>query len=882
KDSNNEKEIDTQEIDTQEIDTQEIDTQEVEDSTNTIGTSLESSVATHNEFVEDEVLAKDDDGFDTETTFSQNRVKVTIVEPSGLETILDNDTDSHNTIPEMVENIRSNDPSQLDSDILEIFLEEARDILQENDQNLSEWKKDYANLSALQEIQRGMHTLKGGASMSELTVLASITHHIETLLGHLVEGLINDKDNSYLLLRECSNIMANMVQKADANKTVYESPTYLEALDKFMQDQTGSPLEYTPLPPSPISDQTNTSSLSKLVDAENKHNTYTLRVKSDLIEKLSSLVGENSISRSRLERRNTEHGFQLKELSRTIMRVGEQLRRLENETEAQILFRHETETEGNEDFDPLELDRFSEIQQLSRLLSESMDDLQNLRSTLGQFVDENRHQLTKQAHIHRELRNGLLSVSLVRFDSIRPRFEKIVEQVARDMGKRVVVHLFGGEVEVERSILEDLIPGLEHTVRNSVAHSIEMPYERRLHGKPVQAQIKIGIRREGAEISFIIVDDGKGIDFVAIQNKAKRLGILDETRKNDTSYLLKLLFESGFSTAKETTHVSGRGIGLEVLKEAVKERQGVIEIETEENRGVATSIRLPFTMSVTDALSIQAGRYTYAVPIVSIEGITRIPKEIYESFSLGEETYYSYGQNRYRLESLVAFIDPFADKVLVSESASALLIRVDNYRLAFIVDHISNRQEIIIKSVNQTFTTLPGVIGATILDDGMPVPVLEITSLGRYFLRFQKSGQDILDLISITPDLKTKEQVRILMVDDSITMRKACSKLLSKYDVELMTAKDGLDAIDVIIDWTPDLVLLDIEMPRMDGFEFATHLRKDNDISDIPIIMITSRTGDKHRQRAKTLGIDGYLGKPYTEEKLINAIESVLAVQLEK
>ncbi len=231
---------------------------------------------------------------------------------------------------------------------------------------------------------------------------------------------------------------------------------------------------------------------------------------------------------------------------------------------------------------------------------------------------------------------------------------------------------------------------------------------------------------------------------------------------------------------------------------------------------------------------------------------------------------------------MIEFIDPYAEKVHSALGVPALLVRIGSRRIAFEIEEIIGRQEIIIKTVNAQFTTLPGVIGAAILDNGLPIAVLEAATLGRHFLNFRQTGEDIRDHIQLVGNQDYHVQPRILVVDDSITMRKVTTKILGKYDVEVKTAKDGLDAIDTLVDWMPDVILLDIEMPRMDGFEFATHVRNDSIIDKVPIIMITSRTGDKHRKRAESIGVNDYLGKPYTEEALVDAIEGVLNNKLKK
>ncbi len=784
------------------------------------------------------------------------------------------------TISEDSYGIRSDNPLDLDETILAIFLEEAKDISKTNQECLEDWKEDYNNVEAIQKLQRGMHTLKGGSRMAGLTVLGDLSHYVETLLERLIDGTIKNKYDAQKILEEANDISTEMIRLAGSNKVIYEAPDYIEKLNSFLEGETGKSLDYNRLEKSEEATEKRVNGYTK-----KREQGYTLRIQSEVMDRISSLVGEGVIRRIRMERGSLEHSYQLDELSRVITRFREQLRRLETQTEAQILFRHNTDTDSNgsrdSNFDPLELDRFSEIQQLSRQLAESMDDLYGIGRNLRFSLDIARQALISQEKIQKELRDVIVTTSVVRFDSIYLRMNALIKQVSKESNKSVQLEIQGGNIEIERNILEKLIPGFEHAVRNSIAHGIESEEERKQKGKDPIGRIRLSAHRKGAEIWFTIADDGRGANIDAIRNKARKLGLLDEKQADDKNYLLQLLFKQGFSTANKVTQVFGRGVGLDVLKDVVRESHGSIEVDTKVDKGMTICIRLPFTMSIADVLPVRIGRYSYAIPIISIEGVIRISAATYEKYISGEFTHYYYGQYTYRLESLVNFLDPSFEKTLSPHGVPALLAKIGNRRIAFEVGEIGTRQEIIIKSVNRQFTALPGIIGATILDSGRPVPVMEIPTLGRYFLE-NKDSRQIKQKYLEQRVTNVKEKTRILVVDDSITIRKVSTKILGKYDVEVKTAKDGLDAIDVTSSWIPNLILLDIEMPRMDGFEFATYIRNTKEYKDLPIIMITSRTGEKHKEQARSIGINEYLGKPYVEETLVKTIETVLNKTIEK
>jgi|GEM_PF-6491979 len=855
------------------------------DDIDTLGTALDASICSNDVFAADKLQL---DGSSEQTSARPSADSSAETPESSAEiSPVDNERQGseQESVIELVEQNTDaqqenySDPEFLDPTILNIFLEESQDIIAENQASLTEWRQNFNDLAALQNIQRGMHTIKGGSRMAELTIAGDTAHYMENLLDAVFDGHISDNQGAALLLNQGLDALSYMMSNVASKQRIFEPISYYEALQAFLKAQTGKSLGRS-------NDKLITSSAPAVANAQNNPQKITrtkdkptsmLRVNSKLFETLSGLVNEDSIAKTRIERLLSDHYFHLEEFSQTISRVSEQLRQLESETEAQILFSNENSLSKaqDDDFDPLELDRFSEIQQLSRFLAESMHDLESIRGSLLGFVDETKQLINNQTNIQRELQDNILSASLVRFDSTYPRIKRLVHQLANELSKEVEVQIYGGHIEIERSMIEDLLPGFEHAIRNSLVHGIEPPKEREKAGKPTKGRIRIGARREGAEIWFVVADDGHGANLDSIRQKALSLDILEEEKAHDKSYLLGLLLQSNFSTQKDTTQLAGRGIGLNVLKEAVLSRQGNIELETEDGKGLAIFIRLPFTMSITEALAVKIGRYEYVIPMVSIKGIARIPREMYRSFLLGQKTYYSYGKNRYKLESLIDFIDPYADKNQGSDDVPALLVRIGNNRIAFDVDEIYNRQEIIIKPVNNTFTSIPGIVGAAILSDGTPVPVLEAYRLGRHFLQFQHSEKNIRDIIS--PMMKKEEQqTRVLIIDDSVTIRKISTNILQKQRFDTRTAKDGLDAIDVVSNWVPDIILLDIEMPRMDGFEFASHLKNDDLLQHIPIIMITSRTGEKHREQAEKFGVNNFLGKPYTEETLLASMSNLL------
>ena len=593
-----------------------------------------------------------------------------------------------------------------------------------------------------------------------------------------------------------------------------------------------------------------------------------VRVDSQLLDEIIAMVGEASIMRSRIENISAGVEFNIGELTRISTRIAEQMRRLDNETEAQMLFRREKQGSDDEHFDPLEMDRFTEIQQLSRQLSEAIDDLKNVQDTLANDNTVLRNLASQQGIIQRSLQDRLLTTQLMRFDVNEPRLKRLVRQTAKTLGKEVHFVLEGGQVELERRLLEDVLPALEHMIRNAIAHGIETPAQRRQAGKPEIGTIKLVVGAQSSEVTMRLIDDGHGFDYDRIRGKAREKGILDESLANDTQYLNSLILRSGFSTAQSLTQISGRGVGMDVVNEMVKQRRGRLSADSLPGKGTEFTVVMPFSMSIAEVLLVDIGGRTYAAPMSSITAVSQVSRtDLQESLS-GELVYHRYGDRDYRLYVLGSYFEP-GNYEFTPEAHQLPVLFIDSgdEAVAFHVDRILNRLEIIVKNVNRQVLNIPGISGATILGDASVVPVLELMDLARRIGTIVPYQEEV-------PEESTEK--RILVVDDSVTMRKVSTRLLERNHFIVETAKDGLDAIDVLQHFKPDLIMLDIEMPRMDGFEFAAHVRQNSDVPNVPIVMVTSRTGDKHRERAGQIGVQGYLGKPYREDILMETLNSLL------
>ena len=592
------------------------------------------------------------------------------------------------------------------------------------------------------------------------------------------------------------------------------------------------------------------------------------RIDAELLEDLLNAAGEISIYHSRLSQQINSIEFHVDEMEQTVVRLREQLRKLELETEAQIMHSHQ-DTLVAQDFDPLELDRYSNIQQLSRALAESAADMDSLKDLLQTLTSDAETLLVQQSRVTAELQDGLMRTRMVPFQRHVPRLTRLVRQAASEAGKRAELAVEGASGELDRQVLDKMLPPFEHMMRNAVVHGIEKAEVRQAAGKPASGRITVRLHREGAEMIIDVSDDGAGLDVESIRRKAFEKELLKPDSKITDDEIMQLILTPGFSTAEKVTQSAGRGVGMDVVANEIKQLGGSLQISSVTGQGTNFTIRLPFTLAITQALIVRTGEEVYALPLPTVEGVARIARAELENMLSQSEPSYEYGEQVYRFRHLGMYLGGQSATLPEDDSfVPVILVRAGEHSAALLTDEMLASQEIVVKSVGPQLSGIQGISGATILGDGSIVLILDINALVR-------TGAPVAELRSAAP-APADERPLAMVVDDSITVRRVMEKFLERNGLRVITARDGLDAISVLQEAKPDIILLDIEMPNMDGYEFATHVRNDDRVADVPIIMITSRTGDKHRARAIEIGVNDYLGKPYQETELLEAIRRLL------
>ncbi|HCF5878950.1 TPA: Hpt domain-containing protein [Pseudomonas aeruginosa] len=793
------------------------------------------------------------------------------------------------------------------------ILLDAEDLLENLELALGRWDGGNGDAQPLDDLLRILHTLKGGARLAGQTELGNLAHDLEQ---HLTDAqqqgapwpdslLLDAQSGLEGLQRQVDLLRERLAEDDEAGERPEPAQALVQA-DDTDRAVASALAELTRLAPAagaimaaeaapPAAPATTLPFVRKAQEAAQEAASRRapqelVKVPAELLENLVNLAGETSIFRGRVEQQVSDVGFTLGEMESTIERVRDQLRRLDTETQAQILSRHQADAEraGYEEFDPLEMDRYSQLQQLSRALFESASDLLDLKETLAAKNRDAETLLLQQARVNTELQEGLMRTRMVPFDRLVPRLRRIVRQVAGELGKQVEFVVGNADGEMDRTVLERIVAPLEHMLRNAVDHGIESGETRRAAGKPEHGTIRLNIGREGGDILLTLSDDGAGIRLDAVRRKAIERGLMSADSDLSDHEVLQFVLESGFSTAEKVTQISGRGVGLDVANSEVKQLGGSVSIQTEPGQGTRFNVRLPFTVSVNRALMVLSGEDLYAVPLNTIEGIVRVsPYELEALYDQRGEAgldtpSFEYAGQSYELKYLGELLNNGQEPKLVGQSLPlpVILVRSSEHAVAVQVDSLAGSREIVVKSLGPQFAGVAGISGATLLGDGRVVVILDLlaTIRSRHALLGQESRRERLALRQEMAASESEQQrpPLVMVVDDSVTVRKVTTRLLERNGMNVLTAKDGVDAIAQLQEHRPDILLLDIEMPRMDGFEVATLVRHDERLGNLPIIMITSRTGEKHRERALGIGVNQYLGKPYQETELLEAIQSLV------
>ncbi len=801
----------------------------------------------------------------------------------------------------------------VDAELFPIFEEEAQELLPQLDNHLRNWAAEPADSTHASACMRTLHTLKGGARLAGAMRLGEMAHRLETAIEHLLtQTSVSAQDIDQLQTRSDGLGTAfEAVRSRDAKayaaqvaRVVVQTPAPQASAKPAAQPPQQAipfgavpvaeipkivePKKTKPAIAQPVTTVLTDIDWSRFLSAEKSEAVGThmaptnaanssIRVRGPLLERMVNQAGEISITRSRIEVEVANMRASLKDLTENLERLRQQLRDIEFQAETQMLSRQEAAKAAHEVFDPLESDRFTRFQEITRMMAESVNDVATVQRSLQRTLETTEDELVAQARLTRDLQDDLLRTRMVEFDSLSDRLYRLVRQAAKEMAKQVRLDIVGGSVEIDRGVLDRMTPAFEHLLRNCVTHGIEMPEVRTAAAKDAAGTIVVVVRQEGNEVGVEFRDDGAGLNLALIREKGLRMKLLQAEQNYTDADLANLIFTAGFSTADTVTELAGRGVGMDVVRSEVNAMGGRIETATAPGQGTSFKLVLPLTTAVTQVVMIRCGTTVVAVPASLIEIVRRATlAEIEQSYSTGNYNFADRSLLFFWFGSLLQQ-SPISNEVKVRTS-TVVIVRSAQQRIALHVDEVLGTQEAVVKNLGPQLSRLPGLAGMTLLASGAVALIYNPVALATLYGDAARAATVAARLAPVQPTSPAAQEGNlraaplVLVVDDSLTVRRVTQRLLVREGFRVTLAKDGIDALEKLADERPQVILSDIEMPRMDGFDLARNIRGDSRWRDLPIIMITSRIAQKHRDHAAELGVDHYLGKPYSEEDLLALI----------
>ncbi len=827
----------------------------------------------------------------------------------------------------------------------EIFHLEAEEHLQAISMYVAALENSPTDREPIQGIRRATHTLKGAASMMGFRTIADLCHILEDLLDSVMEGAITVSPTVLSLILDTTETLESLI---NSKGTVAENlaaiqtlrARYIELLgehsslasttrevmdaeieesESAVMDDTvvtnvvaGTQASAVPLQQTSPGDLSVRVPLLKLDELVNLFGELLVNrsVLEERLQRLMRLVSDAGVSSARLRDvgQKLESRFEAATLpsGRSIQVMpgeGDQSRGYNFGGNGKALANH-FEPSHLAEFDELELDRYTEFHQLARGLSEGISDMTTLSSEMEAIIRDCEGIFARENRLNTTFQDRLMKARLVPLSTMIPRLYRTARAIALKQHKEFEFVLEGQETEVDRTVIEEIAGPLLHLMRNAVNHAIETPEVRSQKGKPAAGQIKLSAAYEGNRVVITVRDDGIGIDAERVRNAAIVRNLIRPDQVLSDNEIIELIFRPGFSTAGELSEESGRGVGLDVVRDSVSRLRGTLEVESMPGQGTAFTMKLPTSLAIQSTMMVQVGEHKFAIPTAIVEAIGRL--DSFKRSTFAGKPALIVQNDLYQLNFLAHLLDlPIGE---TNEKAPLLLIRTDRHRVALVVDEIKGKMDVVMKNLGPHLRHVHGIAGGTVLGDGRVVLVLELTELlssrpgatsgtsravaaqvpprDSVMQAIQASAQTEVGVpfgsrttLPAIPSALAAARAggkQILIVDDSPSVRRVVGNMLKQHGWEVQVARDGVEALEMISRETPAGILLDIEMPRMDGYELIATLRAQEQYRTLPVVILTSRAATKHQQRAMQLGASAYVVKPYQDEELINILNSLV------
>ena len=811
----------------------------------------------------------------------------------------------------------------IDDELFGIFQEEAGELIPQLQLRLREWALRPSDADAASACMRTLHTLKGSARLAGAMRLGEVAHRIESAVDALhasgqassvdIDALVGHADTFEAQYESLGRgdvqpgrhwpEPAQRPAASAAGLTMVPVVPVVPPKSQSASDEQVAPRSVLPLPlqsvpasPWPIGNAIGSGPAAgnaidwahfagaQAGDAETLQRSASalassaaaVRVRGPLLDRLVNHAGEVSITRSRIETEVGQMKLALGDLTENLERMRSQLRDIELQAETQIETRLEAARASAQVFDPLEMDRFTRFQELTRMMAESVNDVATVQRGLQRTLQSTEDELVHQARLTRNLQDDLLRTRMVEFDGLSERLYRVVRQAAKETGKQVRLDLSGGSIEIDRGVLDRMTGAFEHLLRNSVVHGIELPQVRTAAGKDATGTIIVSAAQVGNEVAIDFRDDGAGLMLPRIRDKAVAMGLMAADAQPAEAELAALIFQAGFTTAEQVTGLAGRGVGMDVVRADVNAMGGRIETATSAGQGTSFRLILPLTTAVTQVVMMRCADLVVAVPSPLVELVKRVPAA--ELPGLYQRGMHRHADADLPFHWLAALLQGTAFGTATGRTATVVVIRSAAQRIVVHVDEVIGNQEVVVKNLGPQLSRLPGLAGMTLLPSGNPALIYNPVALSTLYGQSARAAT-VAALAEAQRAAQHDHKAAalpqaplVLVVDDSLTVRRVTQRLLQREGYRVTLAKDGLDALDRLATELPALVITDIEMPRMDGFDLVRNLRAEPRSAALPVIMITSRIAQKHRDYAAELGVDHYLGKPYVEDELLGLV----------
>ncbi len=818
----------------------------------------------------------------------------------------------------------------------DIFRLEAEEHLQTISMHVAALEKNPTNRDLIQGVRRATHTLKGAAAMMGFRTIADLSHVSEDLLDLIMEGAIPISPIVVSLILDTAEALDLLITdndsasgEAKARELHARYAEFLgeristhqltdEYLDTEIVDEHG--VDDAAQVSTVVSDgQSTVATTPRLSRGE-----LSVRVRLQKLDELVNLFGEMLVNRSILEERIQRLVRLVADVAVSSNRLGDVGQKLESRFEAATLPSGRSVQvmpgEGNQsigrnvntslvplgmnalaapapshlsEFDELELDRYTEFHQLARGLSEGISDMATLSTEMDAIIRECESVFARETRLNTTFQDRLMKVRLVPLSTMAPRLYRAARAVALKQGKDIDFMLDGETTEVDRTVYEEIAGPLLHLVRNAVNHAIEKPEVRVQRGKPPRGEIKLSASYEGNQIVIEVRDDGNGIDRENVRQTAIARGLIRPDQQIGEDDVVSLIFRPGFSTAEVLSEESGRGVGLDVVRDSVSRLRGTLVVESTPGAGTAFTMTFPTSLAIQSAMMVRLAGQQFAIPTANVEAIGRL-----DNFKRTT----SYGQpvvmvrnEPYPLHQLTQYLS-LPSSPSIDEKAQMLLVNAGGHRVALVVDEIKGKSDIVMKNLGPHLVDVHGIAGGTVLGNGQVILILALDALLSSSIKMNipqpaRSGptgqvKQRVDVSANKPNVpvrstpsspSTPERGKhILVVDDSPSVRRVVSNMLKQHGWAVQMARDGVEALEMISYEMPATVLLDIEMPRMDGYELISTIRAQEQYRTLPLVVLTSRAAAKHQQRAMSLGASAYVVKPYQDEELLNTINSLV------